>query len=135
MSCVLRAFKSGKSFPFNGCSLSKAQAEVLLFISHTKDGASAKDLAKYLQVTGGAITQIIDGLVEKGLVNRVECDEDRRIQFLALTKKAHGAFTKFKKEYYLTMLPMFDALSEKEIAQLTALLNKIDSSKIKDGGD
>lgn len=107
----------------------------MLYISHNKSGAAVKELAQYLQVTSGAITQIIDGLVEKGLVKRLENDEDRRVQHLTLTKKAHQSFTTFKREYYHAMLPMFDALTEAEIIQLTTLLNNVDSSKMKEGGE
>lgn len=133
LSCLKRALASGRSFPFDGCVLSKGQADILMYIAHHKEGVSTKELADYVRVTSGAITQAIDGLVEKGLVQRVEKESDRRIQMISLTGKARETFIDFKKNYYRDLAPMFDTLTDSEVKTLTTLLKKVDSSKKKGG--
>jgi DNA-binding MarR family transcriptional regulator len=135
MTCVMRTLKSGKTFPFDGCTLSNTQADILLYISHHKTGVSVKEIAEYFSVTSGAVTQLIDGLVDKKLVTRTEYEEDRRVLVIVLTKHAQDALKKFKNDYYDDLLPMFDGLNAEEISQLNGLLNKIDNSKRKKGGE
>jgi DNA-binding MarR family transcriptional regulator len=72
-------------------------------------------------------------LVEKGLIQRVEKEADRRVQIITLTPKARETFTEFKKNYFRDLSPMFESLSDSEIAKLTELLKKVDSTKRKGG--
>ncbi|MBI1862848.1 MarR family transcriptional regulator [Candidatus Microgenomates bacterium] len=133
LACLKRAIQKGRSFPFDGCTLTKGQTDILMYIAHHKDGVSVKELAEYLGVTSGAITQAIDGLVENKLVQRVEKESDRRVQIITLTPKAHETFRSFKKSYYHDLAPMFETLSDEEIVLLTQLLKKVDSTKTKGG--
>lgn len=135
MTCVMRTLRSGKTFPFDGCTLSNTQADILLYISPHKNGVSVKEIAEYFSVTSGAVTQLIDGLVNKKLVTRTEHEEDRRVLVIVLTNHAQEALKQFKNDYYDDLLPMFDTLDESELETLTGLLNKIDNSKRKKGGE
>ena len=79
-----------------------------------------------LGVTPGAITQFVDGLVEKDLVRRSEDPNDRRVLRIKLTELAESDFKQFWKDYFTAVSQIFSALSDEEIKQLIGLLSKVD---------
>jgi DNA-binding MarR family transcriptional regulator len=129
MVSVMKNMHAKQGFPFGEFKLSRPQAMILFFIAKNKEGASSKDLAAFLNVTSGAITQFIDALVEKELVKREEDPKDRRILRMTLTESAKERFDAFKKNYHKSANPLFDGFSENEINQFIFLLNKINTSR------
>ena len=110
--------------------LSPPHLNLLFAIAHQPKGASVKDLAEFTGVTPGAITQFVDVLVEKGLVMREGDTVDRRVVRLKITPLALGQFEKFRQEHLASFSKVFDVLTEDEIKQLLALMEKIDSFTI-----
>ena len=108
--------------------LSPPQVNLLFAIAHKHDGISVKELAEGASVTPGAITQFVDALVEKGLVTREGDHVDRRIVRLKLTDFAKSQFERFRQEHLASFCRVFDVLTDDEIKQLIALMNKIDTS-------
>jgi DNA-binding MarR family transcriptional regulator len=106
--------------------LTPPQGGLLFAIAHEKDGLSVKELAEDAGVTPGAITQLVDALVEKGLVVREGDPNDRRIVRLKLTQSARNGFEKVRKAHLESFSRLFAVLSDEEIKQLTALLTKVD---------
>ncbi len=125
MAGVMKGIRSKHGFPCGEFKLSRPQVMILFFMAKKKEGVSSKDLATFLNVTSGAITQFIDALVEKKLVKREEDAKDRRSLRLTLTISARNKFAVFKKNYYKSVSPLFKELNEKEIRQFISLLNKI----------
>lgn len=108
--------------------LSPPHVHLLFTIASKKaEGISMKELAELSHITPGAVTQFVDGLVEKGLVMREGDPSDRRIVRLKLTELAKNQFEKFRKEHLAAMSKIFEALNDDEIKQLIALFNKIDT--------
>jgi DNA-binding MarR family transcriptional regulator len=108
--------------------LSPPQVHLLFTIGHKKaEGISMKELAELSHITPGAVTQFVDGLVEKGLVAREGDPNDRRIVRLKLTELAKKQFERFRKEHLASMSRIFEALNDDEIKQLIALFTKMDT--------
>src|SRR4030067_1298491 len=60
--------------------LSPPQVHLLFTIAGRKEAAiSMKELAELSSITPGAVTQFVDGLVERGLVAREGDPHDRRV--------------------------------------------------------
>jgi DNA-binding MarR family transcriptional regulator len=114
--------------PPDAVILSPPQANLLFAIAHKKDGISVKELAESAGVTPGAITQFVDGLVEKGLVQREADPYDRRVVRLKLTELAKSQFEKFRKAHLESFSRMFEVFTNDEIKQLIALISKIDNT-------
>jgi DNA-binding MarR family transcriptional regulator len=125
MMNVMKSIHIRHCFPFGELKLSRPHVMILFYLKRKKEGVSSKELATFLNVTSGAITQFIDPLVEQKLVTREEDAKDRRIQRMTLTDIARQKFTSFKKDYYKLVSPVFNELSEKEIEQFIVLLGKI----------
>ncbi|MCH8821549.1 MarR family transcriptional regulator [Patescibacteria group bacterium] len=94
---------------------------------HEKEGFSVKDLAKLLKVTSGAITQMVDHLVEKGFLKREEDQIDRRYQRIKFSDKAIKKFGFLRERYNSSISAAFKNLNDKELRSLIELLGKIDS--------
>jgi DNA-binding MarR family transcriptional regulator len=116
--------------PTGELQLSPPQANILFNLAHHKRGMSVKELAEFTGVTPGAITQFVDGLVEKGLVSREGDPTDRRVVRLKVTELAITQFEKFRQELLASFSKIFDVLTNAEIAQLLSLFDKIESSQI-----
>lgn len=115
--------------PPGGILLSAPQAMLLFTIAHQPGSISVKDLAEKVGVTPGAVTQLVNALVEKGLVQREGDPADRRVVRLKVTKKATDQFEKFRREHLAAYQPIFDVLSDDDLRQLIALMDKIEAGQ------
>ena len=124
LGCVMRSMHTGQRFPFGEFTLGASQVRILFFVAGKMGGASVKDLAEMLDVTPGAVTQLVDSLVEKDLVKRAEDSNDKRILRITLTELAESKFKQFRKDYFTSVSRVFNTLSDEEIRQLITLLAK-----------
>jgi DNA-binding MarR family transcriptional regulator len=122
---ISRSISAPHGFSFGEIVLTRPQINIFFFVAHHQEGVSVKDIATFLTVTKGAVTQFIDTLVEKNLVKREEDARDRRLQRITLTEFAESRFDQFKQSYYRSLNTLFDALSDKEVEQLVSLLEKL----------
>jgi len=96
---VIKGMHNNQNFPFGDLMLNRQQVMILFFIADKQNGALVKELANFLQVTPGAITQFVDVLVKYKLVKRETDMNDRRSTRMILSKSAKNKFQKFKKNY------------------------------------
>ena len=125
---TMKSMHAINDFPFDKLQLTQPQFMILFFLAPKKAGATVKDLARFMRVTPGAITQFIDVLVKKKLVSRTEGLRDRRIISIKLTRSAKKQFRRFKKEYFKNISNAFANLSTREISQFIRLVEKIKTS-------
>ncbi|MCX6797830.1 MAG: MarR family transcriptional regulator [Candidatus Falkowbacteria bacterium] len=122
---TMKSVHAFNDFPFGSFKLSRPQVMILFFIAPKKAGATVKDLAGFMRVTSGAVTQFVDVLVEKKLVSREAANRDRRVIIIKLTDFAKKEFNHFKKEYFKNISDAFTNLSTAEIGQFIKLVAKI----------
>jgi DNA-binding MarR family transcriptional regulator len=122
---VARSMHDNHNFPFGKYMLGRQQMMILFFIFEKKGSAPVKEMAKFLRVTPGAVTQFIDALVEKKLVRREENASDRRSINIKLTASSEKQFSDFRKKYFISAGRAFENLNDKELEQFTKLLSKI----------
>ncbi len=125
LSQAIKDMHAGQKFPFGEQEISRQQVMILFCLSEKSEGLAVKDLAKSLQVTPGAVTQFVDTLVSKKLVERTEGKKDRRLIDIKLSATAQKQFYHFKKNYLLTASRAFQDFSEMELKQFIALIAKI----------
>ena len=106
--------------------LSPPQARLIFAIARNEEKVlSVKELAKLANMTPGAITQFVDGLIKKDLVSREEDPSDRRIVRLKLTPSAKNQMENFKKYFVTSAARRFKVLDNEELRQLNDLLAKV----------
>ena len=87
-----------------------------------------KDIADMLGVTSSAATQLVDGLVRKGLVIRAGVTGDRRALAVRIVKKHEKEMRAMMKMGMERFEAMFDVLNDRELAHYAALNKKIADS-------
>ena len=125
MNTIMRGWHAINNFPFEDYQLNRSQLMILFFVAPKKEGATVNELAKFIRITPGAVTQLVDSLVEKKLVSREEDRGDRRVSIMKLSVSARKQFNRFRKEYFLNIGEAFSQLSTAEIAHFVALVGKI----------
>jgi MarR family 2-MHQ and catechol resistance regulon transcriptional repressor len=76
-------------------------------------------------LTPGSISTAVDRLVERGLVNRVESPEDRRVRVVSLTKKGKELIAPIFRKHAAEISRVFADASPKELRTLETILKKI----------
>jgi len=77
-------FRHSKSMGF---SMPQVNA---LFRLHHHDQCSISDLAEFLGVSDAAVSQMVDKLVDQGLIQRLEDPQDRRGKLLSLSPEGES---------------------------------------------
>ncbi|MGQ4598781.1 MarR family transcriptional regulator [Nocardia sp. R6R-6] len=92
------------------------------------DGLTAGALLKATMVTSGAITNRIDRLAAKGLVERRACPEDRRAVRVRLTEKGRALIDDILPRHMGNLQRMLAALDLSSREQLADLLRSLAES-------
>src|SRR5438034_1057884 len=71
------------------------------------------------------ITGLIDRLEQAGFVNRVRCEKDRRVIFVALAEKASKALAALDEPLQALHKKLTGHLSQAELKELSRLLEKL----------
>ncbi|AII61140.1 MarR family winged helix-turn-helix transcriptional regulator [Dehalococcoides mccartyi] len=112
-------------------SLSHPQARLVFIINKYDDsGISVKELARLTSVTPGAITQLIDALIDKKLITRETDTADRRSIKLKLTSAARKEIHQFRKDFFSSIAEKFNVLSTDELKELVSLITKVSPEPI-----
>jgi MarR family 2-MHQ and catechol resistance regulon transcriptional repressor len=106
--------------------LSPGRLNVLMALNVAGEKAMAlSELGDYLVVSRPNITGLIDGLVEDGLVKRINHPEDRRMVLAQLTSQGREFIRKFLPFHHRVVSSVMSALTKQEKRQLVALLDKL----------
>ena len=88
------------------------------------DGISMGDMARGIGCDPSYITALVDDLDERGLARREPAPDDRRVKIIVLTDAGRALATEIDR--VLSVPPVaFSALSQSELRQLRALLDKV----------
>ncbi len=90
------------------------------------DGISQRTLADALQVRPPSLSEVLNRLTQKGLVERRVSEMDRRSMLVFLTEQGREVLQKSIDFQRRLHADMFSALSEEEKSQLFLLLKKVE---------
>ena len=120
---ITREFNTRERYPFNHHALGRPHINVLFLLSQRQ--YTIKELSARLHVTSGAVTQFIDNLEQKKLVQRIENPNDKRSRLVRLTSGSEHEIRMFRKEYFRAIAGHFEELSDNELKKLFQILQKI----------
>jgi MarR family transcriptional regulator, 2-MHQ and catechol-resistance regulon repressor len=83
------------------------------------------EVQRKILVTSGGITYLVDRLVEKGLVKREECPEDRRARYAVLTPAGSALIRKIFPEHTVAIERALSGLTLAEQREAAQLLKKL----------
>jgi len=102
-----------------GLSMSQLGA---LFQIHHRESSGVTDLGDKLGVTSSAASQLLDRLVQQGLILRSEDPSDRRAKQLELTEKGRRMLREGIRARQSWLVELAAALSEREKEDVTVAL-------------
>lgn len=100
--------------------LTYSQCIVLNIVKKNKS-INIKDLAELLDITSSAGTQIVDGLVSKGLLTRKRSKTDRRMLKIALSRRSVNQLQRGMKK----ISQIFNVLDGDELLKYCELNSKL----------
>ena len=103
----------------SGFSMSQLGA---LFHLHHKGSSDVTGMGDHLGVTSAAASQMLDRLVEQGLIQRTEDRSDRRVKRIALTEQGYQVLEAGIRARVAWLDDLREVLSEQEKAQVTSAL-------------
>ncbi|MDT7837108.1 MarR family winged helix-turn-helix transcriptional regulator [Aquabacterium sp. OR-4] len=104
--------------------LTDAQWKPLWFL-HAGRATTPNELAREMDVDGGAVTRLLDRLESKGLLVRTRSDTDRRVVQLALTEAGRAAAAQIPPVLASVNNDFLDGFSSAEWQQLRGLLDRM----------
>ena len=104
--------------------LSHAQMSMLYLLFYHKS-SSPKQIAEFLGITKSAVTQLLDPLVDEGLVKRQPDPKDRRYVQLSLTTDGRAVLKKMATHKFAGLRSRLESLSTAELDSLSSLCRKL----------
>jgi DNA-binding MarR family transcriptional regulator len=92
------------------------------------EGANAGELARYLGITNGAVSQVAKKLVDKTLIETYQSEENRKEVFFKLTplgKKACAGHQRHHKKMNAGLIRYIEQLDEKDYQTLIDFFDKM----------
>ncbi|EKF9792386.1 MarR family transcriptional regulator [Vibrio cholerae] len=110
---------------FDGFGLSCIEFDILATIRRNDREITPTELYQTLMLSSGAISTRIEQLVQRGLVQRVASEEDRRSCKVTLTEQGITLVDQALNAHVANVDGMLGVLTEQERKQLGQLLKKI----------
>lgn len=102
--------------------------DLLSQLYRSPGGLTMGEISARLMVTNGNVTGLITRLVDEGLVDRLQDEDDRRVQWVRLTPKGYKLFSSMAPANQAWVSQAMSAMTETELRQLHALLAKLKAS-------
>lgn len=105
--------------------LTRAQGFTLAYIqAHEERGVIARELADMSGTTPAAVTSLLQGLEERGLVTRVPSPRDSRVKLISITRAGTALIDGFDDAIVAADEELLAALDAAEQERLRALLER-----------
>jgi DNA-binding MarR family transcriptional regulator len=101
--------------------------DVMAALYRKPDGMLMSEIARFLIVSNGNVTGIVDRLVSEGLVARSQRNGDRRTSFITLTRRGRAAFATMATAHEHWIDELLGAVSARDAEQLSAKLKSFRS--------
>ena len=101
--------------------------DVMAALYRKPDGMLMSEIARFLIVSNGNVTGIVDRLVSEGYVARSQRDGDRRTSFITLTRRGRAAFATMAAVHERWIDELLGGVSARDAEQLSAKLKSFRS--------
>jgi DNA-binding MarR family transcriptional regulator len=101
--------------------------DVMAALYRNPDGMLMSEISRFLLISNGNVTWIVDRLVSDGFVVRAQRDGDRRTSFVRLTSKGRAAFADMSAAHESWIDRLLGGITAREADQLSAKLKSFRS--------
>lgn len=110
--------------------MTNAQREALIAIRNIPN-CHVSDIAAWLNVTNGAVTQLVDGLEQRGIVKRQADDRDARKVCLVITSEGMDKLKRANDHYVSKLEEIFGGVTTEQLRTLIDIQDVILSHGIR----
>ncbi len=103
--------------------LTLPQFDVLAALARRDNGVTMTELSRYLMVSNGNVTGIVDRLVNDGLIERIAVPADRRSTLVRLSAVGRTTFARMATEHEIWVNDLLDLYDPAEVADLITSLD------------
>ncbi len=103
----------------------KAGQRRILVTLLKQEGLTQKELQDVLEISSGALSEILQKMEEASLVERKKSRADKRQVKLSLTPEGKAMALQVRAHYFRTLERMFECLGEQEKMQLGGILERL----------
>jgi DNA-binding MarR family transcriptional regulator len=96
--------------------------DVMAALYRNPDGMLMSEVSRFLMVSNGNVTGIVDRLVSDGLVARAQRNGDRRTSFISLTRKGRALFAAMAAAHERWVDELLGGVSARDAEQLSTKL-------------
>ncbi|MGI8404052.1 MAG: MarR family winged helix-turn-helix transcriptional regulator [Thermomicrobiales bacterium] len=107
--------------------LTLQQLRSLRAIAATENGIPTSKLAKHLNISSPTVTRIIDGLVDRHLVDRQADTEDRRRSRLVLAKSGEDLLAQYERAFHTHLTRRLEELTPHQRSNLWNALEDLET--------
>jgi MarR family transcriptional regulator, 2-MHQ and catechol-resistance regulon repressor len=104
--------------------LNPTEFAVLELLYH-KGRQPIQKIGQKILLRSGSMTYVVDKLEKRGLLERVYCEEDRRVTYMSITSDGVELMTSIFPEHAATIESIMSALTVDEQEQAIELLRKL----------
>ena len=108
-------------------SMTLPRFDVMAALYRKPDGMLMSEIARFLIVSNGNVTGIVDRLVAEGFVARSQRNGDRRTSFITLTRRGRAAFAAMATAHEHWIDELLSGVSARDAEQLSAKLKSFRS--------
>ena len=101
--------------------------DVMAALFRQPDGMLMSEISRFLMVSNGNVTGIVDRLVSDGFVVRAQRNGDRRTSFISLTRKGRAVFAEMAAAHEKWVDELLGSVSARDADQLSAKLKSFRS--------
>jgi DNA-binding MarR family transcriptional regulator len=101
--------------------------DVMAALYRKPDGMLMSEISRFLLVSNGNVTGIVDRLVQDGFIVRSQRNGDRRTSFVRLTAKGHAAFVEMATAHERWINELLGGVKARDADQLSAKLKSFRS--------
>lgn len=112
-----------KNIASSGLSLSEFMVMEVLYSKETD--LPIQEIAKKVLLSSGSMTYVINQLVSRGWIKRFACEEDKRVNYVALTQEGQQKIRSAFQVHQVFIDDLFKVLNESEKQTYTQLNKKI----------
>jgi DNA-binding MarR family transcriptional regulator len=111
--------------------------EALLHLSHAEGGRLRRtDLVEGLQLTPSGVTRLLDGLANAGLVEKLNCQSDARVNWAVITGAGRSKLKEASCSHVAAIRELFEErFSADELRTLAELLGRLPGARTASGED
>lgn len=121
---IKRAYAHTSRFSHRRFGMTMTQASVVMLLMH-EGRKTMTEVASALGVSKSAATQLLEGLIERGVVERTQDENDKRVAYVAVSRKGLQHFRRMHRGGAKHLTELFDLLDDTELEQIEAITKKL----------